>query len=89
MLCHPDYDIKYDFRYVLDGNDKRRILYNIVEEEFASYWANEINRTINQGSNFCGASKRIGIIRVTKYAMRTAEKVREYLQELVNGYTKR
>lgn len=88
MLCHPDYDIKYDFRYILDGNDKRRILYDLVEEEFASYWSNEINRAIDQGANFCEISKRIGIIRVTRYAMRTPDKVGEYLQELVHGFTK-
>lgn len=89
MLCHPDFDIKYDFRYILDGNDKRRILYDIVEKEFASYWANEINTAIDQEANFCEISKRIGIIRVTRYAMMTPDKVGEYLQELVHSFTKR
>jgi len=89
MLRHPDYDITYDFTYILEGIEKRRILYDLAEEEFAIYWAFEIEKVMEKGDSFSDISKRIGMIRVTRYAMRVLDKTKAYVEKLAQGYTKR
>jgi integrase len=89
ILQHPDYDIKYDFRYILDGMEGSRILYDIVEEEFATYWIVKIQEALLSKASFCDISKRIGIIRTTRYAVNVATELVTYIEELAKDYTLR
>lgn len=90
MLCHKDFEIKYDFMYILDDNVVDSTLFvNIVDDIFIKKWTVIVRDSIAQDESLRQITKRIGFAKLYRIAETMQEPVEKYFRRIAAQYTKR
>ena len=90
MLCHEDFEIKYDFMYILDDNVVDSTLFvNIVDDIFIKKWTVIVRDSIAQDESLRQITKRIGFAKLYRIAEKMQEEVEKYFRRIAARYTKR
>lgn len=90
MLCHKDFEIKYDFMYILDDNVVDSTLFvNIVDDIFIKKWTDIVRDSITQDESLRQITKRIGFAKLYRIAETMQEDVEKYFRRIAAQYTKR
>lgn len=90
MLCHEDFEIKYDFMYILDDEAVDSTLFvNIVDDIFIEKWTSIISASIVGDESLQQVTKRIGLAKVYKILATMQTTVEKYLRRIVAQYTER
>jgi len=90
MLCHEDFEIKYDFMYILDDNVVDSTLFvNIVDDIFIKKWTVIVRDSITQDESLRQITKRIGFAKLYRIAEKMQEEVEKYFRRIAARYTKR
>lgn len=90
MLCHENFEIKYDFMYILDDEAVDSTLFvNIVDDIFIEKWTAVFCDSISKDESLKEITKRIGLAKVYKIVATMQDAVEKYLRRIVAQYTKR
>ena len=90
MLCHEDFEIKYDFMYILDDDSVDSTLFvNIVDDIFIEKWTVIVRDSIAQDESLRQITKRIGFAKLYRIAETMQEEVEKYFRRIAARYTKR
>ncbi len=87
MLENMDYTIKYNFKYILDGQKESNLFCLINEESFAEYWTKEMLPLMKLAHTLQNIDKRIGAVRLSKYLMQIPKDTKNYLKSISEKYT--
>lgn len=90
MLENDVIEIRYNFMHILSELEDRRLLNDILENEFSKFWIARISEKISKGEGLGEIESRIGFVRTTKYATRVGlESLKLYLKNFAKGFTER
>lgn len=88
MLQNEGVQIKYDFRYILDGANGEPFC-QLNEMAFANHWITVMLPLMANGLTLANVAKRVGDVRVSKYLTQTPEQTELYLKRIAAVYTAR
>lgn len=90
MLCNKDFEIKYDFMYILDDDSVDSTLFvNIVDGIFIEKWTVIVRDNITQDDSLKQITKRIGFAKLYRIAESMQEEIKKYFCRIAAQYTKR
>ena len=90
MLSHKDFEIKYDFMYILDNDVVDSTLFvNVVDNVFIEKWTVVVRDCIAKDESLMQITKRIGFAKLYRIAETMQEPVEKYFRRIAAQYTKR
>lgn len=90
MLCHDDFEIKYDFMYILDDDSIDSTLFvNMVDDIFIEKWSSIICDSMTANESLQQITKRIGLAKVYRILETMQKAFEKYLHRIVTQYTER
>lgn len=90
MLQNDEIKITYNYMYILSKLDERRLLNDVLEGEFSSFWIGRISEKVIAREGLGEIESRIGFVRTTKYATKVGlEALKVYLKTFANAFTEK
>lgn len=90
MLENDEIEITYNFMHILSDLKERRLLNDVLEDEFSTFWIARISEKVSAREGLGEIESRIGFVRTTKYATKVGlEALKVYLNFFANAFTEK